>query len=339
MFKISKFLLFLLFPASLLFAQQDSALLEKIKNIDVSLTSLEEVDEDLYEVSVSFQSFYDELAADGEWIQISKEEINEDLLEGEGQSFSGFMQNDDEGVFIWKPAINKDADWHPFTNGKWVYTNQGWLWASDYKWGWAAYHYGRWWNSKNYGWVWLPGYVWAPAWVSWRISDEHIGWVPLSPKAKWKPEDGITTDNYNYKNKEADWVFVKKSDFDNDITKANIIDRKQNKELIKNSKKVLEIKKENSRMVNRGPDVNDIKKHTGRDIKEKIIDYKYQRNKPSIGINDVKLFKENFKKYEKDAKGKVNNLDKPKKYKKSLKIKMMLKKKFKERKNKKVQNK
>lgn len=331
MMKICKFLLFLLLPASLIYAQQDSALLEKIKNLDVSLTSLDESDEDLYEVSVSFQSFYDELSPDGEWILITKDEINQELNDGEGQSFSSSMQDNENGVFIWKPAANKEAGWHPYTNGKWVYTNQGWLWASDYNWGWAVYHYGRWWHSNNYGWVWLPGYVWAPAWVSWRIADEHIGWTPLSPKAKWKTDDGVTADNYKYNSKAEDWVFVKKSDFDNEITKNNVIDRKQNKELLMNSKKVLDIRRQNSRIINKGPDVSDIEKFTGRKINEKSIELQNRRVKTAVTDNDVKLYKESFKQYKKDAKGKISKIDKPKKFKKSPKIKKLIRKKIIER--------
>jgi hypothetical protein len=334
MFKINNFLLFLLLPVTLIYSQQDSALIEKIKNIDISLTSMDEADEDLYMITVSFQSFYDELSPDGEWILITKEEIDKDLIDGEGQSLSALMQDNEDGVFIWKPSDNSDADWHPYTNGKWIYTEQGWLWASDYKWGWAAYHYGRWWNSGKYGWVWLPGYVWAPAWVSWRVTENHIGWCPLSPKAKWKTSDGITSENYNYKNKTADWVFVKKSDFDKEISKSNIIDRKRNNDLINNSKRILELKRDNNRIVNKGPDVSDVQKHTGREIKKRIIDAQKEKNKPSISESDIKLYKENFKKIDKENKGRLKNIDKPKKFKKSPKIKRIIKKRIEGRKQK-----
>jgi hypothetical protein len=106
--------------------------------------------------SVSFQTFYDDLAGQGTWIQSS-----------------------DYG-YVWQPQ-ETDADWAPYTEGHWVYTDDGWTWVSDEPWGWATYHYGRWVNLDGVGWCWVPGYTWAPAWVSWRYGDGYAGWAPLPP--------------------------------------------------------------------------------------------------------------------------------------------------------------
>jgi hypothetical protein len=121
-----------MFTLRLLAQPEDSLLIEKIKNIDISLTSLEETEEDLYLNPVSFQTFYDELSPEGEWIQITKEEIEQELKDGNGQSYASYLQDDYEIVFIWRPKVNEE-DWKPYTNGKWVYTDQGWLWVSNYK--------------------------------------------------------------------------------------------------------------------------------------------------------------------------------------------------------------
>ena len=97
----------------------DSLLLEKIKNLDITLNSLEETEEDLYLNPVSFQTFYDELAPVGEWIQITKEEIEQELKDGDGQSHSSsYLQDNDELVFIWRPVLD-EKDWKPYTHGKW----------------------------------------------------------------------------------------------------------------------------------------------------------------------------------------------------------------------------
>jgi len=106
--------------------------------------------------TVTFQTFYDALSPLGNWIQTS-----------------------DYG-YVWQPTVS-DPDWAPYTVGHWVYTDDGWTWASDEPWGWATYHYGRWINLQNIGWVWVPGYTWAPAWVSWRSGDGYVGWAPLPP--------------------------------------------------------------------------------------------------------------------------------------------------------------
>jgi hypothetical protein len=80
---------------------------------------------------------------------------------------------------VWRPRVA--AGWRPYYHGRWEWTNEGWFWVSDEPWGWAAYHYGRWAYDPYYGWIWVPGYEWAPAWVSWRVSGDVIGWAPLAP--------------------------------------------------------------------------------------------------------------------------------------------------------------
>src|SRR5271155_3742010 len=104
----------------------------------------------------SFQTFYDQLGAQGNWVQ-----------------------TDDYG-YVFQPNVS-DPDWAPYTDGHWAYTDVGWTWVSDEPWGWATYHYGRWANIDGFGWVWVPGYRWAPAWVSWRYGGGYCGWAPLPP--------------------------------------------------------------------------------------------------------------------------------------------------------------
>jgi len=106
----------------------------------------------------TFQTFYDNLAPQGTWIQSS-----------------------DYG-YVWQPAVN-DPDWAPYTAGHWVYSDAGWTWVTDEPWGWATYHYGRWVNLNGTGWCWVPGYTWAPAWVSWRYGSGYCGWAPLPPES------------------------------------------------------------------------------------------------------------------------------------------------------------
>ena len=62
-----------------------------------------------------------------------------------------------------------------------VHTDYGWSYESDWEWGWAPFHYGRWYLDQGYGWVWIPGSAWAPAWVSWRYGGGYVGWAPLPP--------------------------------------------------------------------------------------------------------------------------------------------------------------
>jgi len=136
--------------------------------------------QEIYENSqqdISYQTFYDDLSPYGQWI------------------------NYPEYGYVWSPDV--EYGFKPYsTNGHWVYSDIGWTWASDYEWGWAAFHYGRWFYDEQYGWLWLPGTEWAPAWVSWRTSDDYYGWAPLSPNIGIGISIGSYNPPYNY------WCFV-----------------------------------------------------------------------------------------------------------------------------------
>jgi hypothetical protein len=109
-----------------------------------------------YDQYVSFNDFYTNLAPYGQWIE------------------------DEHYGFVWSPTV--DNNFRPYyTNGRWAQTDYGNTWISDYPWGWACFHYGRWTFDTYYGWLWVPGSDWGPAWVSWRSGTGTFGWAPLSP--------------------------------------------------------------------------------------------------------------------------------------------------------------
>jgi uncharacterized protein YraI len=86
-----------------------------------------------------------------------------------------------QGQYVWVPQ-NVGPHWRPYTVGRWVFTDRyGWMWSSNEPFGWATYHYGRWGFSNRVGWFWVPGNRWAPAWVSWRKSNDYLAWAPLPP--------------------------------------------------------------------------------------------------------------------------------------------------------------
>jgi hypothetical protein len=98
------------------------------------------------------------------------------------EKYGDWFQTENYG-FVWQPDVVKtDPHWRPYTLGRWMHSDQGWVWVSDEPCGWAVYHYGRWVLLENHGWVWVPGEDWAPAWVAWRQSDDFIGWCPLPPE-------------------------------------------------------------------------------------------------------------------------------------------------------------
>ena len=89
----------------------------------------------------------------------------------------------DAGRFgrCWRPS-HIASNWRPYCVGQWEWTDCGWYWQSTEPWAWACYHYGTWVDEPAYGgWIWVPATEWAPAWVTWRESDDYIGWAPCAP--------------------------------------------------------------------------------------------------------------------------------------------------------------
>jgi hypothetical protein len=84
---------------------------------------------------------------------------------------------------LWTPAASiVGAGFSPYaTCGHWMLSEYGWTWASDWNWGWAPFHYGRW-ITRAGRWSWVPGTMWGPAWVSWRSGNGYVGWSPLPPR-------------------------------------------------------------------------------------------------------------------------------------------------------------
>jgi len=108
------------------------------------------------------------------------------------QPYGTWMQIADHG-WCWQPSVVVSTPtWRPYTDrGRWLYTDCGWYWQSDYAWGWAPFHYGRWVLHARSGWLWVPDTTWGPAWVVWRSSASHCGWAPLPPGAAFIAGSGV----------------------------------------------------------------------------------------------------------------------------------------------------
>lgn len=117
----------------------------------------------------SVAMFYDDLAPYGEWFAVS----------GYG--------------WVWRPHRTVvGSGFTPYvSDGRWVYTRYGWVFDSRYRWGWAAFHYGRWLHHPRYSWFWVPDTVWGPAWVDWRFGAGHVAWYPLPPRHPTHLETGL----------------------------------------------------------------------------------------------------------------------------------------------------
>jgi hypothetical protein len=91
---------------------------------------------------------------------------------------------------VWMPNADEvGADFSPYASaGHWSYDND-YEWVSDYDWGWAVFHYGRWVRLRDRGWSWIPGRLYSDAWVVWRVGDDasaFVGWAPAPPVWGWR---------------------------------------------------------------------------------------------------------------------------------------------------------
>jgi len=151
----------------------------------------------LVEQPVNVSYFYTELAPYGAWIE----------MPGYGR--------------CWRPTVAVwNSSWRPYGDGgRWLWTDCGWYWYSDYSWGWAPFHYGRWTCPVGLGWVWVPDTCWGPAWVSWRHSASYCGWAPLPPSARFSAGHGFYHHtvsvgvNFDFGLTASDYVFVPTSRF------------------------------------------------------------------------------------------------------------------------------
>lgn len=78
---------------------------------------------------------------------------------------------------VWYPTVS--SGWRPYSEGRWRLTRRGWTWIDRTRWGWPVHHYGRWGFQASRGWYWMPQRTWGPAWVSWAVGADHVGWAPL----------------------------------------------------------------------------------------------------------------------------------------------------------------
>ncbi len=171
----------------------------------------------LARADVSFDFFYDSLSPYGEWIEVG-----------------------DYGS-CWRPS-RVDADWSPYSDGYWSYTDGGWTWVSYEDFGGIVYHYGRWVQVEDEGWCWVPDDEWAPAWVSWRSNDDYVGWAPLPPEARWRRDTGISVwVDATYDIGPSRYNFCRVQNFGEPYLRPHIISRFENPTIIISTSNVTNI--------------------------------------------------------------------------------------------------
>lgn len=150
----------------------------------------------------SLKTFYEALSPYGQWLY------------------------DKNNGYVWTPTDKKLRPY--YSNGYWVMTEHGSTWVSNYPWGWAPFHYGRWVYDSFYHWVWVPGTTWAPAWVVWRTSGDYVGWTPITPGTGIGAAGGPS-----YYVPDDWWVFVPRKNFTSHSFQQNVLPAHSNSDILK----------------------------------------------------------------------------------------------------------
>jgi len=208
--------------------------------------------------------FYDQLAPHGQWF----------WLEPYG--------------WVWTPN-DVDTAWRPYTDGHWVYTDCGWTWVSEREWGWAPFHYGRWFFHDHRGWCWVPGQDWAPAWVSWRWGDNGCGWAPMPPLVAWE-----TVSDWDTVIPTFAWCFVSPAHFHELHLREHLVLAAQNVTFLRTTRNVTRFEVRDRRLVNLSITAEQLEKVIGRPVHRfKITDI----NSPNAarlsisGRNEIHLYR------------------------------------------------
>src|ERR1700730_7449941 len=191
---------------------------------------------------------------------VSEDEGSYNIFYTKLETYGDWRETADYG-YVWQPReAERSRNWRPYTNGRWVYTDAGWMWVSEEPFGWATYHYGRWTRLRNIGWVWVPGEEWAPAWVSWRKSDEYVGWAPLPPEAHFDRRRGIHNwaDNY-YDIGPDQYCFVPTRELGAQRIESTVVPRERNVTIINQTTNVTNITYNNTTVVNQGPNYEELR--------------------------------------------------------------------------------
>jgi len=199
-----------------------------------------------------YDMFYNDLAQDGRWVDHPRY------------------------GWVWYPTQVRN-DWRPYSDGRWVWTDRhGWYWESNERFGWATYHYGRWGYDDQYGHIWVPGDEWAPAWVSFRDSDEAIGWAPLPPETLGMTllallAGGSSSSHYRYVNMsdsyyQPRWTFVPTRYFTDDRVYSHAYSWRDNDRYYRGSNNVTNYIQVNNYYVNRSIDPRRWESRTGRQV-------------------------------------------------------------------------
>lgn len=195
--------------------------------------------------------------------------------------------------YVWIPR-GVGHHWRPYTHGRWVWTDYGWTWVSNFPWGWIPFHYGRWGWDNRLGWFWVPDVHWAPAWVIWRYGDLYIGWAPLPPGVDFIPGYGL-----RWARRDIPvhfWVFVEGRRFYSNQLRSWVLPLERNVTIINYT--VVRDRytiRERNILINDALSPREIEKITRRPVTRVKVQEVKQPEEVGSGIDEVRVYRPTIK--------------------------------------------
>lgn len=165
------------------------------------------------------------------------------------------------GFYAWQPH-RLHSGWRPYLHGHWSWTRFGWYWVSSEPFGWAVFHYGRWYYDDFHGWIWVPDRTWGPAWVEWRYDNDYIGWAPLPPYASFSINFGIRFTTHWFAPHRY-WNFVRYRHMTSPSLYREVAPMEHARRLIGTTRSAGRYEHDGERVINRGVDRSIVERRGG----------------------------------------------------------------------------
>jgi hypothetical protein len=153
--------------------------------------------------------------------------------------------------------------------------------------------------------VWVPGDVWGPAWVAWRHGPGVVGWAPLPPEARFRPEIGLDWGgvDIDVAIRLDTWCFVDDERFANADLYRHAYPVGRNTTFIRNTRDATHLRVTDGRIFNEGIDRREIERATRRAIpKRRVVDNpNSQRRSTEVATEEIKVFRPKVRPLKADA--------------------------------------
>lgn len=197
--------------------------------------------------------------------------------------------------YVWIPR-NVGYAWRPYSLGQWAWTDYGWTWVAQERWGWLPYHYGRWGWDRRLGWFWVPGTVWGPAWVAWRWGNSYVGWAALPPGDDFMPGRGFGRRNFDVPRHY--WNFVRGQEFMDPRLDRWIVPPERNVSIINYTQFDVNIHVRGDHVINDGPGAGQVGRAANQPIERRQLKDAGRPGQDRVEASDVVLFRPALKQKE-----------------------------------------